>query len=57
MRFHAIGEPVTSGPQVISQYWDNLVATGRGAGAGVNCTLAMWFHGCRGWFYVVDRSN
>ena len=37
----AIGELVTSGPQAISQYWDNLAATAA-ALAGVNCTLAMW---------------
>lgn len=53
----AIGELVTSGPQVISQYWDNPAATAAALAGGELHTGDVGFMDAEGWFYVVDRST
>ncbi|MBD0020944.1 AMP-binding protein [Gordonia pseudamarae] len=52
-----IGELVTSGPQVISQYWDNPAATAAALAGGELHTGDVGFMDAQGWFYVVDRST
>ena len=52
-----IGELVTSGPQVISQYWDNPAATAVALAGGELHTGDVGFMDADGWFYVVDRST
>lgn len=52
-----IGELVTSGPQVISHYWDDPDATAAALAGGELHTGDVGFMDADGWFYVVDRST
>ncbi|WAL49316.1 class I adenylate-forming enzyme family protein [Rhodococcus pyridinivorans] len=52
-----IGELVTSGPQVISAYWDDPEASAAALTGGELRTGDVGFMDAKGWFYVVDRST
>lgn len=52
-----IGELVTSGPQVITGYWDDPEETAAALNRGELRTGDIGFMDAAGWFYVVDRSK
>jgi len=52
-----IGELITTGPQVISGYWDDPEATAEALAGGDLHTGDVGFMDADGWFYVVDRSK
>ncbi|AZG46516.1 class I adenylate-forming enzyme family protein [Gordonia insulae] len=53
----AIGELITSGPQVIPGYWNDPEATATALSGGELRTGDIGFMDADGWFYVVDRSK
>ncbi|MFW0794390.1 AMP-binding protein [Gordonia sp. CPCC 205515] len=53
----AIGELITTGPQVIGGYWEDPEATAAALAGGELHTGDVGFMDPQGWFYVVDRSN
>jgi long-chain acyl-CoA synthetase len=52
-----IGEFVTSGPQVVSGYWDKPEETEHALPGGALHTGDVGFMDADGWFYVVDRKK
>lgn len=52
-----IGEFVTSGPQVVSGYWDKPEETAHAIPGGALHTGDVGFMDEDGWFYVVDRKK
>jgi long-chain acyl-CoA synthetase len=52
-----IGEIVTSGPQVVSGYWNKPEETERAIPGGVLHTGDVGYMDAGGWFYIVDRKK
>lgn len=52
-----IGEIMTSGPQVVSGYWQRPDATREGIPNGELRTGDVGFMDAQGWFYLVDRKK
>ena len=52
-----IGEIVTSGPQVVSGYWNKPEETARAIPGGALHTGDVGYMDDRGWFYIVDRKK
>lgn len=52
-----IGEFVTSGPQVVSGYWNKPEETAHALPGGALHTGDVGFMDADGWFYVVDRKK
>ena len=52
-----IGEFVTSGPQVVSGYWQKPEETAHALPGGVLHTGDVGFMDSEGWYYVVDRKK
>jgi long-chain acyl-CoA synthetase len=52
-----IGEIVTSGPQVVSGYWNKPEETQRAIPGGALHTGDVGYMDANGWFYIVDRKK
>jgi long-chain acyl-CoA synthetase len=52
-----VGEFVTSGPQVVSGYWEKPEETEHAIPGGALHTGDVGFMDAHGWFYVVDRKK
>ncbi len=52
-----IGEIVTSGPQVVSGYWNKPEETERAIPGGALHTGDVGYMDADGWFYIVDRKK
>ncbi|GAA0933820.1 long-chain fatty acid--CoA ligase [Pseudonocardia zijingensis] len=52
-----IGEIVTSGPQVVSGYWNKPEETERALPGGALHTGDVGYMDADGWFYIVDRKK
>ncbi|GAA5129904.1 long-chain-fatty-acid--CoA ligase [Pseudonocardia adelaidensis] len=52
-----IGEIVTSGPQVVSGYWNKPEETERAIPGGALHTGDVGYMDAEGWFYIVDRKK
>lgn len=52
-----IGEIVTSGPQVVSGYWNKPEETERAIPGGALHTGDVGYMDANGWFYIVDRKK
>ncbi|MDI2028246.1 AMP-binding protein [Saccharopolyspora sp. TS4A08] len=52
-----VGELVTSGPQVVSGYWNKPEETVRAMGGGRFRTGDVGYMDEAGWFYIVDRKK
>jgi long-chain acyl-CoA synthetase len=52
-----IGEIVTSGPQIVSGYWDKPEETARAIPGGALHTGDVGYMDEAGWFYIVDRKK
>ncbi|MHA6617590.1 long-chain-fatty-acid--CoA ligase [Pseudonocardia sp. DLS-67] len=52
-----IGEIVTSGPQVVSGYWNKPEETARAIPGGALHTGDVGYMDADGWFYIVDRKK
>jgi long-chain acyl-CoA synthetase len=52
-----IGEIVTSGPQVVSGYWNKPEETQRAIPGGAMHTGDVGYMDSDGWFYIVDRKK
>ena len=55
--FGEIGEFVTSGPQVVSGYWQKPAETEHALPGGALFTGDVGFMNADGWFFVVDRKK
>lgn len=52
-----VGEIVTSGPQVVSGYWNKPEETAKAIPGGALHTGDVGYMDAEGWFYIVDRKK
>lgn len=52
-----VGEIVTTGPQVVSGYWDKPEETANAIPGGALHTGDVGYMDANGWFYIVDRKK